>query len=69
MIDDHSVEVPLSSHILVIRNDDRPGMIGIGILLGKAEVNISFMGLGRDGAEPCVNGIGVRSAKGEILET
>ena len=51
MIDDHSVEVPLSSHILVIRNDDRPGMIGIvGTLLGKAEVNISFMGLGRDGA-------------------
>ena len=40
-----------SSHILVIRNDDRPGMIGIvGTLLGKAEVNISFMGLGRDGA-------------------
>ncbi|MED5361254.1 MAG: ACT domain-containing protein [Actinomycetota bacterium] len=51
MIDDYSVEVPLSSHILVIRNDDRPGMMGIvGTLLGKADVNISFMGLGRDGA-------------------
>jgi D-3-phosphoglycerate dehydrogenase len=51
MIDDHSVEVPLANHILVIRNDDRPGMIGtVGTILGEADVNISFMGLGRDGA-------------------
>ena len=50
MIDDHSVEVPLAKHILVIRNDDRPGMIGtVGTILGNADVNISFMGLGRDG--------------------
>ena len=50
MIDDHSVEVPLANHILVITNDDRPGMIGIvGTILGRANVNISFMGLGRDG--------------------
>ncbi len=50
MIDDHSVEVPLANHILVIRNDDRPGMMGtVGTILGKADVNISFMGLGRDG--------------------
>jgi len=49
MIDDHSVEVPLANHILVIRNDDRPGMIGtVGTILGSADVNISFMGLGRD---------------------
>ena len=49
MIDDHSVEVPFANHMLVIRNDDRPGMIGIvGTILGRAEVNISFMGLGRD---------------------
>lgn len=50
MIDDHSVEVPLAKHILVIRNDDRPGMIGtVGTILGGADINISFMGLGRDG--------------------
>lgn len=49
MIDDHSVEVPFANYMLVIRNDDRPGMIGIvGTILGRAEVNISFMGLGRD---------------------
>jgi D-3-phosphoglycerate dehydrogenase len=49
MIDDHSVEVPLADYMLVIRNDDQPGMIGIvGTILGTAGVNISFMGLGRD---------------------
>ena len=49
MIDDHSVEVPLADYMLVIRNDDQPGMIGIvGSILGTAGVNISFMGLGRD---------------------
>jgi D-3-phosphoglycerate dehydrogenase / 2-oxoglutarate reductase len=49
VIDDHAVEVPLAHHLLVIRNDDRPGMIGaVGDVLGEAEVNISFMGLGRD---------------------
>ena len=41
---------PLANHILVIRNDDRPGMIGVvGQILGAADVNISFMGLGRNG--------------------
>ena len=72
MIDDHSVEVPLSSHILVIRNDDRPGMIGIvGTLLGKAEVNISFMGLGRDGAgdHALMALASDQPIAGEILET
>ena len=44
MIDDHSVEVPLANHILVIRNDDLPGMIGtVGTILGKADVNISCL--------------------------
>ena len=49
VIDEHAVEVPLAAHLLVIRNDDRPGMIGtVGGVLGTAGVNISFMGLGRD---------------------
>ncbi len=29
MVDDHVVEVAPSAHMLVVRNDDRPGMIGI----------------------------------------
>jgi D-3-phosphoglycerate dehydrogenase len=49
VIDDHAVEVPLATNLLVIRNEDRPGMIGVvGRVLGAAGVNISFMGLGRN---------------------
>ena len=48
MVDDHAVEVPPSRHLLVVRNDDRPGMIGaVGITLAKHAVNISNMALGR----------------------
>ncbi len=49
MVDDHSVEVPPSRHLLVVRNDDRPGMIGVvGTTLAQHQVNISNMSLGRD---------------------
>jgi D-3-phosphoglycerate dehydrogenase len=35
--------------LIVITNDDRPGIIGaVGTVFGDAQVNISFMGLGRD---------------------
>ena len=35
MVDDHAVEVPPSPHMLVVRNDDRAGMIGaVGTELG-----------------------------------
>ena len=47
MVDDHVVEVPPSPHMLVVRNDDRPGMIGVvGVALGEAEVSISSMAVG-----------------------
>ena len=47
MVDDHVVEVPPSPHMLVVRNDDRPGMIGIvGTALGAAGVSISSMAVG-----------------------
>ena len=48
MVDEHTVEVPPSKHLLVVRNDDRPGMIGVlGTTLAKHGVNISTMALGR----------------------
>ena len=48
MVDEHTVEVPPSKHLLVVRNDDRPGMIGVlGTTLAKHGVNISNMALGR----------------------
>lgn len=47
MVDDHIVEVPPARHMLVVRNDDRPGMIGVvGVALGRAEVSISSMAVG-----------------------
>ncbi|MHB8263779.1 MAG: phosphoglycerate dehydrogenase [Acidimicrobiales bacterium] len=47
MVDDHVVEVPPSSNMLVVRNDDRPGMIGIvGTIIGEAGVSISSMAVG-----------------------
>jgi len=47
-VDDHTVDIPPARHMLVVRNDDRPGMIGlVGSLLGRAGVNISDMDVGR----------------------
>ena len=47
-IDDHIVDVPPSSHMLVVRNDDVPGMIGkVGTILGEAEVNVDDMDVGK----------------------
>ena len=37
MMDDHTVEVPPAPQMVVVRNDDRPGMIGVvGTVLGDA---------------------------------
>ena len=47
-IDGHGFDVPPASHMLVITNDDRPGVIGtVGVLLGDAGVNIADMDVGR----------------------
>jgi D-3-phosphoglycerate dehydrogenase len=47
MMDDHAVEVPPAPHMVVVRNDDRAGMIGaVGTILGAAEVSISSMAVG-----------------------
>ncbi len=54
LIDDHTVDVPPAHHLLVVRNDDRPGMIGhVGSVLGAAGVNIDDMAVGSspDGAK------------------
>jgi D-3-phosphoglycerate dehydrogenase len=46
-VDDHAVEVPPAEHMLVVRNDDRPGMIGVvGQQLGEAGLSISSMAVG-----------------------
>ncbi len=48
-VDGHSVEIPPAATMLVVHNDDRPGMIGhVGLALGEANVSISSMAVGPD---------------------
>lgn len=45
-VDGHGVEIPPSDNMLVVRNDDQPGKIGIvGTILGEAGASISSMGV------------------------
>ena len=55
-IDDTPFDVPPADHMLVVTNDDRPGVIGtVGTLLGNAGVNIADMDVGRvDGSGTAV---------------
>lgn len=44
----HDVELPFSEHVLIVRNEDIPGMIGrVGTYLGDLGVNIANMVVGR----------------------
>ncbi|HEX3623628.1 MAG TPA: phosphoglycerate dehydrogenase [Acidimicrobiales bacterium] len=48
MVDEHTVDIPPARHMVMVRNDDRPGMIGVvGATLGRAGLNISDMDVGR----------------------
>jgi D-3-phosphoglycerate dehydrogenase len=52
-LDGVDVEVPLddAGTMLVIRNDDRPGVIGeVGTILGRHGINIGSFALGRNKA-------------------
>jgi D-3-phosphoglycerate dehydrogenase len=47
-IDDHIVDIPPSSHMLVVHNADVPGMIGrVGTIVGKHGINIDELDVGR----------------------
>jgi len=48
MVDDAAVDIPPADHMLVVHNDDTPGMIGaVGTILGRAGVNIGDMAVGQ----------------------
>ena len=48
VVDGHNVDIPPARHMLVVRNDDRPGVIGrVTTILGDADVNIEDMDVGR----------------------
>ena len=47
-VDDHAVNLPPARHMLELRNQDRPGMIGlVGRILGDVGVNIADMSVGQ----------------------
>jgi D-3-phosphoglycerate dehydrogenase len=47
-IDDHIIDVPPARYMLVVHNEDRPGIIGlVATALGESGVNISDMDVGR----------------------
>jgi D-3-phosphoglycerate dehydrogenase len=48
-VDDFDLEVPLSDHLVVLRYQDRPGVVGaVGQALGASEVNIAGMQVSRE---------------------
>ncbi len=48
-VDGHAVEIAPASSMLVVHNDDRPGMIGqVGLALGAAGISIASMAVGPD---------------------
>ena len=47
-VDDITIDLPLSEHLLVVINDDTPGMIGqVGTIFGNAAINIDDMHVAR----------------------
>ena len=47
-VDGYEIELPITPHMLLVRNEDVPGVIGrVGTYLGDAGLNISDMAVGR----------------------
>jgi D-3-phosphoglycerate dehydrogenase len=71
-IDEHIVDLPPARHMLVVRNEDRPGIIGrVGTILGEARVNIDDMDVGRTpGGEAALMAISTStSVPDEVVRT
>jgi D-3-phosphoglycerate dehydrogenase len=53
MLDDHDIELPIAQHLLLVRNDDRVGMVAlVAGALRDGGVNIADMRLGRSPVGP-----------------
>ena len=60
--EDFSLEALLEGHILILRNQDKPGVVGnLGTVLGKNQVNISRIQLGLAGKSEAVAFINIDS--------
>jgi D-3-phosphoglycerate dehydrogenase len=68
MLDGVDVESPIEGTLLVIRNDDQPGVIGdVGTILGRRGINIASFALGR-GHGGAVGVVNLDAADGAIEE-
>lgn len=48
LVDDHKTDVPPAKHMLIVRNEDRPGVIAtVGRALEEASINIADMDVGQ----------------------
>lgn len=71
-LDQHAIDIPPSRYMMVVHNDDRPGVIGqVGTILGGAGINIANMAVGRDpGGAHALMGLNVDSDPSqEVLAT
>lgn len=51
-LDNYVLEATLDGHLLIVQNDDRPGVIGaIGTVLGKKGINVARMQVGLDNGD------------------
>ena len=51
-------ELPITRHLLLVRNDDTPGVIGrLGTYLGDEKVNIADMAVGRSAQGEAMMGL------------
>jgi D-3-phosphoglycerate dehydrogenase len=69
-VDGVEIEAPLDGTLILIKNDDQPGVIGeVGTILGRFGVNIAnfALGRGRGGAVGVVN-IDVPAGRGETVD-
>ncbi len=72
MLDGHTIDLPPAGHMLVVRNDDRPGMIAfVSGVLSDAGINIDDMHLGRsERGEAALQVIATdRSVPAEVQDT
>lgn len=67
-IDGIEIEAPLEGTLLVIKNDDQPGVIGeVGTILGRHGINIASFALGRRGGG-AVGVVHLDAGEGQSLE-
>ena len=68
-IDEYSFEVPLSGDMIYLRYQDTPGMIGkIGTAVGKSNINIAQMAVGRTKEEAMMVLIVDQNIESDVLD-